>query len=99
MKQNLKIQTKKYKEDNKHAAFKTASSLGLEDAKYGSTIPNIKEAYYVIAYEDYEDHISPVVVLVIKDKQKNITYEATVYCYNNNLEEGIKIAKTFKFLK
>ncbi|GAB5528170.1 MAG: hypothetical protein Roseis2KO_60420 [Roseivirga sp.] len=72
--------------------------LGFDSYKPGGKIPNIEEAYYFIAKDEWEGQPFPVFVLFIISPDKKSVYEATVYCYNNNLEEGKKLVESFRLL-
>jgi hypothetical protein len=82
----------------KRGAVSTAKSLGLEDAALGGKVPHIPNAYYAIAYEVYDGERNPVFVIAALNKKLGIAYEATIYCYSNDLGEGQKIAKSFRLL-
>ncbi len=84
--------------DPKFSAKETAKLLGLEKIEDGGTIPNIKNAHYVISYEIYDDETNPVFVLFIIDQKQKLVFEVTTYCYDQNLEEGRRITKSFKLI-
>jgi len=95
---SISEQPKTFISSQKAGAVQTAKSLGLEDAALGGKIPQIPNAYYAIAYEVYEGERNPVFVIAALNKKLGVAYEATVYCYNNNLGEGQKIAESFRLL-
>lgn len=90
-------ESEKFLNDLKYAANITAKYLGMIDIEDGGTIPHIKSAYYVLSKEDYEGY-APVYVLVILNYELRIAYEATIYCYSHDLEEGEKITKSFRLI-
>lgn len=92
-------QPRAFVESQKSGAVSTAKSLGLEDAALGGKVPQIPNAYYAIAYEVYDDERNPVFVIAALNKKLGIAYEATIYCYSNDLGEGQKIAKSFRLLE
>lgn len=94
----LSQQSSEFIDSQKYGAVYTAEALGLEDAKLGGTVDNIPGAYYAIAYDNYEGERSIVYVIAALNKKLGISYEATIYCYNNNSEEGKRIAKSFRLL-
>ena len=94
----FKIDTQNYNEDIKKATAKIATQLSLVDVEDGGRLPFIKNGYYVLAYDKYDGEVTPVYVVFIMDKELNEAYETTIYCYNKNKEEGLKMAKSFKFL-
>ena len=91
-------QPKTFIESQKIGAVETAKSLGLEDAVLVGKVPKIQGAYYAIAYENYDGERNPVFVIAALNKKLGIAYEATIYCYNKDLDESKKIAESFKLL-
>ncbi|MBO3697534.1 hypothetical protein [Roseivirga sp. E12] len=85
--------------DAKLSAEKTAEMLGLKSTQDGGSLPNIKNAYYVLSYEIAENETSPVFVAFIIDEKQKLVFEVTTYCYNKNLEEGKRITESFKLTK
>ncbi|WP_452229395.1 MULTISPECIES: hypothetical protein [unclassified Lacinutrix] len=83
----------------KYGAYLTAKLLGLKDIKDGAFLPYIESAFYVIAYDTFEETNTPVYVIAFINKELGLTYEATIYCYNIDLEAGKKITNSFKFLE
>ncbi|WP_055442366.1 hypothetical protein [Lacinutrix himadriensis] len=83
----------------KDGAHTTAKLLGLKDIKTGAFLPHIESAFYVIAYDQYEETNTPVYVIAFINKELGLAYEVTVYCYNIDLEAGRKIANSFKWLE
>ncbi len=94
----IEEQPRAFVESQKSGAVTTAKSLGLQDAALGGKVPQIPNAYYAIAYEVYDGERNPVFVVAAINKKLGIAYEATVYCYSNNLGEGQKIAESFRLL-
>ena len=92
-------QPKSFVASQKSGAVQTARSLGLEDAALGGKVPLIPNAYYAIAYENYDGERSPVFVIAAINEKLGIAYEATVYCYSKDLGEGQKIAESFRLLE
>lgn len=82
----------------KDGAYKTAKGLGLEDIENGTFLPHIESAFYVLAYDKYDGENVPVYVIAFINKELGIAYEATVYCYKISLDEGKKIATSFKLI-
>ena len=91
-------QPQSFIDSQKQGAVNTAKSLGLKEATFGERVNKIPGAYYALAYEIYESERNPVYVIAALNKKLGITYEATVYCYSKHLEEGKKIAKSFRLL-
>ncbi|MFY0643650.1 MAG: hypothetical protein JXR19_04220 [Bacteroidia bacterium] len=87
----------RYLNNQKQAAYELAKDLGLRHTVDGGTIPYIYSAYYVISKEKEQGILIPVYVLFIVNTDLNLVYEITVYCYNNNLQEGERITKSFRF--
>ncbi|QRM89893.1 hypothetical protein FG167_11845 [Lacinutrix sp. WUR7] len=83
----------------KEGAYLTAKFLGLKDIKNGAFLPHIESAFYVIAYDQYEETNTPVYIIAFINKELGLAYEVTVYCYNIDLEAGRKIANSFKWLE
>lgn len=84
----------------KKAAFDIANAYGFINTKDGGTLPNISQGYYVICESKSSILNAPnaIVILVMAvDEKKKHYIEGTVYCYNQNEQIGIKIAKTFSF--
>lgn len=89
------------KENDKGAMYNAEDmtrGLGFDNYKPGGKIPNIKEAYYFIAKDEWEGEPFPVFVLFAISPDKKSVYEITVYCYNNNVKEGKKLVESFRLL-
>lgn len=85
--------------DVHYGAKELATDMEFSKIIEGGTIPHIKDAYYVIGKEKEDNLWIPVYILVILDKKRQLAYEVTVYCYNQNEKEGKAIVDSFKFLK
>ncbi|MBQ0788934.1 MAG: hypothetical protein KBT69_15655 [Oceanihabitans sp.] len=83
----------------KEGAYLTAQLLGLTNIKNGAFLPHIESAFYVIAYDQYEEENTPVYVIAFINEELGLAYEVTVYCYNIDLEAGKKIANSFKWIE
>ncbi|MFY0592200.1 hypothetical protein [Roseivirga sp.] len=79
-------------------AQSTAKMLGFIKVSGGTEIPNIDSAVYVLAYSEDDSEEVPVFVAYIIDEKNALVFEATVYCYDNDLKEGRKIAESFKLI-
>lgn len=88
-----------YKKGSRYNAEHNARGLGFDDYKPGGKIPNIEEAYYFIATDEWEGETFPVFVLFAIAPDKKSAYELTVYCYNNDLEEGRKLVESIRLLE
>ena len=75
-----------------------ASQLSLYSVKTSVKHPNVKYGYYVRATDIDGSEENPVFVVVMYNKERGIIYESTIYYYNKDMEEGLKIAKSFKIL-
>jgi len=73
--------------------------LGFKKFIDGDTIPYVKNAFYVLSTDKNNTDIIPVYIMVIVNHDLKIAYEITVYCYNNNSDEGKSIIKSFRILK
>lgn len=73
-------------------------NLGFKDFKPGGKIPNIDQSYYYIANDKWGNLSFPVYVLFAVSPKKDCVYEITVYCYNNDIEEGKKLIESIKLL-
>ena len=94
----FKMDTQNYNDDIKKATSLIATQLSLTDVEDGGRLPFIKNGYYVLAYDTYGGEVTPVYVIFIKNEDKNEAYETTIYCYNQNKKDGLKMAKSFKLL-
>ena len=74
------------------------SRLSLYRVKTAVRLRYVKYGYQVRATDIDGSQETPVFVVVMYNKEKGIIYESTIYCYKNNTEEGLRIAKSFKFL-
>lgn len=94
----LNEQSSDFIASQKYGAVNTSKLLGFEDSTIGGKVDNIPGAYYAIGYDNYDGVRTPVYVIAALNKKLGIAYEATVYCYNNNSDEGKRIAKSFRLL-
>lgn len=95
---NLSDESVTFLNDIKQAAYEIAEDMKVNSIKDGDSIPFIKNAYFVTGLtKNTETSTTPIVILVVIDKNKGLAYEITIDCYNNDLENGILIAKSFKF--
>jgi len=92
-------QSPSFIKSQKDGAYTTAKFLGLKDIKNGAFLPHIESAFYVIAYDQYEEENNPVYVIALINKELGLAYEVTVYCYKIDLEAGKKIANSFKWIE
>ena len=90
---------KKHIADQQLGANALAKGLGFKNTIDGGRIPYIKTAYYVLTKDKDQGKLIPVYVLFMVNTDLNLVYEITVYCYNNNGEEGERITKSFRFLE
>lgn len=96
----LNEESEKFISNLKYGATELALDLGLKNVIDGGNIPYIKNAYYIIAQSEEEENIQiPVFVLAIINSDRQIAYEATIYCYNFNKSEGERITKSFKLIE
>ena len=75
---------------------KTATLLSLYEVKTAQKLTTVAQGYYVRAIDIDGDTKNPVFVVVMYHPEKKIIYETTIYCYDNNVEEGERIAKSFR---
>lgn len=85
--------------DLKNTAHALAKNMECIDIKEGDKLPNIGKGYYVTAHQKENNKSYPVVILTFINNKHNLAYDVTIYCYNMNIDEGVHIAKSFKFLK
>jgi len=95
----LTIESKHFIANKKYSARKLANDLGFKKFIDGDTIPYVKNAFYVLSTDKNNTDIIPVYIMVIVNHDLKIAYEITVYCYNNNSDEGKSIIKSFRILK
>ena len=80
-----------------YGAREIAKDMGLEIFSDGNQLPNIRESFYVVAYDIDDEEETPIFVIAILNKDRQIAYEITVDCYD--FKEGEKIVNSFKLLK
>ena len=86
--------------DSKVHANRIAAAMELVEIKPGNNLPKIETAYYVVAKDiDLNESLYPVLLLIIVDQIKGLIFEITIDCYNQDLETGISIAKSFELIK
>ncbi len=95
---NWNMFAEEYDKGAMYNAEDITKGLGFDNYKPGGKIPNIEDAYYFIAKDEWEGQPFPVFVLFIISPDKKSVYEATVYCYNNDLKEGKKLVESFRLL-
>lgn len=86
-------------DDLKTLTKKVALDFGFTDLGAGNAMTDQPNSYYIRGYDKTEGRKIPVYVALIYVKKKNLVYQITVDCYNGDLREGTKIAKSFKLLK
>lgn len=87
-----------YAKGAKYNAEGFTKGLGFDNYKPGGKIPNIDQAYYYIATDEWQGEAFPVYVLFAISEDKSAVYEITVYCYNNNTKEGQKLVESIRFM-
>lgn len=70
--------------DDMNLSFQSDGTGFLDDYK----------SYYIICFGD-----EPVITAVIIREDIKKVYEISIYCYKTNVEEGIKILKSYRFKK
>ncbi|WP_299215421.1 hypothetical protein [uncultured Dokdonia sp.] len=73
-----------------------ASQLSLYEVQTAQKLTTVAQGYYVRATDLDGETKTPVFVVVMYHPQKKIIYEATIYCYDNDVEAGEKIAQSFR---
>ena len=95
----LDYEPKSFVSDLKYGANRIAKYLDLKDVGDGGKIPNIDSAHYALGFAIEASELIPVYVLFIVNNQQKTAFEITVYCYNQNLEEGERITESFRLLE
>jgi hypothetical protein len=75
-----------------------ATQLSLYEVQTSKKLTTVAQGYYVRATDLDGDTKTPVFVVVMYHPEKKIVYETTIYCYDNDIEEGEKIAQSFRLL-
>lgn len=75
-----------------------ATQLSLYEVQTSQKLKTVAKGYYVRAADLDGDTKTPVFVVVMYHPEKEIIYETTIYCYDNDVEEGEKIAQSFRLL-
>jgi hypothetical protein len=75
-----------------------ATQLSLHEVQTSQKLTTVAQGYYVRATDLDGDTKNPVFVVVMYHPEKKIVYETTIYCYDNDIEEGEKIAQSFRLL-
>ncbi|MFT5891745.1 MAG: hypothetical protein ACI9Y7_001852 [Dokdonia sp.] len=75
-----------------------ATQLSLYEVQTSQKLKTVAQGYYVKAADLDGDTKTPVFVVVMYHPEKKIVYETTIYCYDNDIEEGEKIAQSFRLL-
>lgn len=88
-----------YIESQKYAALDVGPLLSLKNSSIeGFVCPLIESSYSKLTYDYSENPKVPVFVVAILNKKAGLVYEATIYCYDLNIEKGKKVAQSFKLL-
>jgi len=61
-------------------------------------LTTVAKGYYVRATDIDSDTKNPVFVVVMYHPEKKIIYETTIYCYDNDVIAGEKIAQSFRLI-
>ncbi|MEP0265419.1 hypothetical protein [Dokdonia sp.] len=75
-----------------------ARQLSLHEVKTAIKLPHMEHGYYVRSSDLDEDPKTPVFVVVMYNEKEKIIYEATIYCYNQDVVAGEKIAQSFRLI-
>lgn len=75
-----------------------ATQLSLYEVQTAQKLTTVAKGYYVRATDIDGDTKNPVFVVVMYHPEKKIIYEATIYCYDNDVIAGEKIAQSFRLL-
>ena len=73
-----------------------ARQLSLGEVKTSIKLPHVEYGYYVRSSDLDEEPKTPVFVVVMYNEKEKIIYEATIYCYDQDVIAGEKIAQSFK---
>lgn len=73
-----------------------ASQLSLYKVRTAQRLTTVSQGYYVRATDIDGETETPVFVVVMYHPEKKIIYETTIYCYDNDIEAGEKIAQSFR---
>ncbi|GGG08034.1 hypothetical protein GCM10011344_05750 [Dokdonia pacifica] len=91
--------SKNYLNDLARTTEQVASMLSLKEVQTAQKLPNVVNGYYVRCSDIDEGKKIPVYAVVMYNKERNLIYEATIYCYDGDVEGGKKIAQSFTLLK
>lgn len=75
-----------------------AQRLSLYDVQASKKLTSMAQGYYVRATDIDGNTKTPVFVVVFYHPEKKLVYETTIYCYNNDTEEGERVAKSFRLI-
>lgn len=75
-----------------------ARQLSLYEVQTSKKLASMAQGYYVRATDIDGATKTPVFVVIFYHPEKKLIYESTIYCYNNNVEEGERVAKSFKLI-
>lgn len=75
-----------------------ASQLSLYEVQTAQKLTTVAKGYYVRATDIDGDTKNPVFVVVMYHPEKKIIYETTIYCYDNDVIAGEKIAQSFRLI-
>ncbi len=95
----LEMESDQFKEDIKKAAYEIGYDMGFKSLKEGGKASKIEKSYYIIGAEIDDEETYPVIIMAIISEKMQLAYEITIYCYNQNTEEGVNIAKSFRFIE
>lgn len=96
---SLEEESEEFIQDPKYGAREIAQDMDFESITDVAKLTHIDNAYCVLGYSIYEGERTPVFVVAIVDEKNNVAYEVTVYCYNQDLDEGEAIATSFKYVE
>ena len=90
-----------YLKDVEYAALEFALDMDIQSITKGGTISDQYKSYYVIGKDIYHisrsDDTYPVIAAVILDDENKLAFEITIDCYDNNLENGLHVIKSFQY--
>ena len=87
----------KHTDNLSNYAKTTSKQLDYIFVKDGSNVPKISSSHYVQSYDDEDNAI--VYVIVILNTKKELAYEITVYSYNNKEAIAKGIVESFVLLE
>ena len=85
--------------DLRNATKRLAGNMKFTQIEDGGENTFIPKSYFLIAHDkDLNGKSIPVVLVSLVNKDNTVAYKIVIYCYKGKRKEGIKIAKSFKFL-